>query len=148
MRILPAWLREFVNVATDDRQLAEDLTSAGIVADVFERFSSLREKISMLLRTQSYDGTSAAGAKELSPALQRWVRRLQRTESRRDDRRERVCRAYGTRIVPYVYPALKRWAKLFRPAGGTVSFAFTDLSHCRNTNSNSALPAASPMGAA
>src|SRR5262252_3171125 len=29
MRILPSWLREFVNVAADDRQLAEDLTSAG-----------------------------------------------------------------------------------------------------------------------
>jgi len=33
MRILPAWLREFVNVAVDDRQLAEDLTSAGIAVE-------------------------------------------------------------------------------------------------------------------
>ena len=33
MRILPAWLREFVEVATDDRQLAEDLTSAGIAVE-------------------------------------------------------------------------------------------------------------------
>ena len=33
MRILPAWLREFVNVAADDRQLAEDLTSAGIAVE-------------------------------------------------------------------------------------------------------------------
>ena len=33
MRILPAWLREFVNVAGDDRQLAEDLTSAGIAVE-------------------------------------------------------------------------------------------------------------------
>ncbi len=33
MRILPAWLREFVNVASDDRQLAEDLTSAGIAVE-------------------------------------------------------------------------------------------------------------------
>src|SRR5271157_2797731 len=33
MRILPAWLREFVNVAADDRQLAEDLTSAGVAVE-------------------------------------------------------------------------------------------------------------------
>ena len=33
MRILPAWLREFVNIAADDRQLAEDLTSAGIAVE-------------------------------------------------------------------------------------------------------------------
>ena len=33
MRILPAWLREFVTVAADDRQLAEDLTSAGIAVE-------------------------------------------------------------------------------------------------------------------
>ncbi|MFZ0312086.1 MAG: phenylalanine--tRNA ligase subunit beta [Candidatus Korobacteraceae bacterium] len=33
MRIIPAWLREFVDVAVDDRQLAEDLTSAGIAVE-------------------------------------------------------------------------------------------------------------------
>jgi phenylalanyl-tRNA synthetase beta chain len=33
VRILPAWLREFVNIAEDDRQLAEDLTSAGIAVE-------------------------------------------------------------------------------------------------------------------
>jgi phenylalanyl-tRNA synthetase beta chain len=33
VRILPAWVREFVNVAADDRQLAEDLTSAGIAVE-------------------------------------------------------------------------------------------------------------------
>jgi phenylalanyl-tRNA synthetase beta chain len=33
MRILPAWLREFVNITTDDRQLAEALTSAGIAVE-------------------------------------------------------------------------------------------------------------------
>jgi phenylalanyl-tRNA synthetase beta chain len=33
VRILPAWLREFVNVAADDRQLAEDLTSCGIAVE-------------------------------------------------------------------------------------------------------------------
>src|ERR1019366_3755580 len=33
VRILPTWLREFVSVAADDRQLAEDLTSAGIAVE-------------------------------------------------------------------------------------------------------------------
>ena len=33
MRILPAWVREFVTVAADDRQLAEDLTAAGIAVE-------------------------------------------------------------------------------------------------------------------
>ncbi len=33
MRILPAWLREFTEVAADDRQLAEALTSAGIAVE-------------------------------------------------------------------------------------------------------------------
>ena len=33
MRILPTWLREFVNVTANDRQLAEDLTSAGIAVE-------------------------------------------------------------------------------------------------------------------
>ena len=33
MRILPAWLREFVDITADDRQLAEDLTSAGIAVE-------------------------------------------------------------------------------------------------------------------
>lgn len=33
MRILPSWLREFVDVTADDRQLAEALTSAGIAVE-------------------------------------------------------------------------------------------------------------------
>jgi len=33
MRILPSWLREFVDVPADDRQLAEALTSAGIAVE-------------------------------------------------------------------------------------------------------------------
>jgi phenylalanyl-tRNA synthetase beta chain len=33
VRILPAWLCEFVNLAADDRQLAEGLTSAGIAVE-------------------------------------------------------------------------------------------------------------------
>jgi phenylalanyl-tRNA synthetase beta chain len=37
VRILPTWLREFVNVAADDRQLAEDLTSAGIAVESVQK---------------------------------------------------------------------------------------------------------------
>ena len=33
MRIIPSWLREFVDIPADDRQLAEDLTSAGIAVE-------------------------------------------------------------------------------------------------------------------
>jgi phenylalanyl-tRNA synthetase beta chain len=33
VRIIPSWLREFVDIAADDRQLAEDLTSAGIAVE-------------------------------------------------------------------------------------------------------------------
>ncbi|MGO9639067.1 MAG: phenylalanine--tRNA ligase subunit beta, partial [Terracidiphilus sp.] len=33
MRILPAWLREFVDITAGDRQLAEDLTAAGIAVE-------------------------------------------------------------------------------------------------------------------
>jgi phenylalanyl-tRNA synthetase beta chain len=33
MRILPTWLREFVDIAADDHQLGEDLTSAGIAVE-------------------------------------------------------------------------------------------------------------------
>jgi len=33
MRILPTWLREFVDIPADDRQLAEALTSAGIAVE-------------------------------------------------------------------------------------------------------------------
>jgi phenylalanyl-tRNA synthetase beta chain len=36
MRIIPAWLREFVSIPADDRQLAEDLTSAGIAVESVE----------------------------------------------------------------------------------------------------------------
>ena len=33
MRIIPAWLREFLKVPVDDRQLAEDLTAVGIAVE-------------------------------------------------------------------------------------------------------------------
>ncbi len=73
---------------------------------------------------------SAAGATELSPALQRWVSVVYRCESRRDGSpmvasRGRLhpinlCRAYGARVFPNPFSALKRWAKLFRPVPGLV----------------------------
>ena len=64
---------------------------------------------------------SAVGARELSPALQRWVGVASEHESRRDGTNRRLCRAYGTPILHAAYPALKRWAKLFCPASGTLS---------------------------
>src|SRR5437588_288431 len=33
MKILPHWLREFVEISADDRQLAADLTAAGIAVE-------------------------------------------------------------------------------------------------------------------
>src|SRR5580704_6155368 len=69
--------------------------------------------------------TSAEGAAYLSPALQRWVHRLKRAESRRDGRGGPACRTYGTPIHSYAYPALKRWAKIFRPAGGAGCFVMS-----------------------
>ena len=97
MRIHPAWLREFVEVAADNRRLTQEF-----------------------LPDNAGDKTSAVGAKELSPALQRWVCRKFLSESRRDDTEKRLCRAYGTPSFLPAYPALKRWAKICRPASGTA----------------------------
>src|SRR5690242_5720355 len=36
MKILPAWLREFVEIPVDDRKLAQDLTMAGISVESIE----------------------------------------------------------------------------------------------------------------
>src|SRR5271157_4028789 len=60
--------------------------------------------------------SSAAGAKELSPALERWVGLAVNAECRRHGRPALLCRPDGTRILSDAFPALKRWAKLFRPA--------------------------------
>src|SRR5271157_2093729 len=77
---------------------------------------------------------SAAGAKEFSPARigapeprrfcagwggQRWESVVHTLESQRDGRGMLIWLAYGTRILWEAYPALKRWAKLFRPVSGT-----------------------------
>ncbi len=60
----------------------------------------------------------ACEAKELSPALQRWGSVKNEFESRRDGTLMLLCRAYGTRSSWWpAYPALKRWAKLFRAYG-------------------------------
>jgi hypothetical protein len=63
------------------------------------------------------------GTKELSPALQRWVRVNKRSECRRHGtvpRKVGVCRPYGTRNGTHTYPALKRWAKLLRAYGARI----------------------------
>src|ERR1043165_4503656 len=36
MKIIPSWLREFVDIPVDDRKLAEDLTLAGISVESIE----------------------------------------------------------------------------------------------------------------
>ena len=33
MKLLPQWIRDFVDLKVDDRQLAEDLTAAGIAVE-------------------------------------------------------------------------------------------------------------------
>ncbi len=79
------------------------------------------------------ESISAGGATELSPALQRRVSVAQEFESRRDD----ICRAYGTRAYIRSYPALKRWAMICRPAGGTVALVVTSQFPSRNANQDS-----------
>src|SRR5262250_2915778 len=37
MRISPTWLREFVDIKVDDRQLADDLTLAGIAVESIQQ---------------------------------------------------------------------------------------------------------------
>src|SRR5215470_16329469 len=39
MRISPTWLREFVDIKVDDRQLADDLTLAGIAVESIQQLS-------------------------------------------------------------------------------------------------------------
>jgi len=70
---------------------------------------------------------SAAGATEFSPALQRWVGRGKRLSAvgTTDPRFSAV--PTGLRYVNDAYPALKRWAKLCRPASGTPLRASTLL---------------------
>lgn len=66
MRILPAWLREFVEIKADDRQLAEDLTSAGIAVEtvVEEHGATIYE---MDLTTNRVDAMNHCGvAREVS----------------------------------------------------------------------------------
>ena len=68
MRILPAWLREFVNVAADDRQLAEDLTSAGIAVEtvVEEQGATIYE---MDLTTNRVDAMNHYGVAREASAI-------------------------------------------------------------------------------
>jgi phenylalanyl-tRNA synthetase beta chain len=68
MRILPSWLREFVNVAADDRQLAEDLTSAGIAVEtvIEEHGSTIYE---MDLTTNRVDAMNHYGVAREASAI-------------------------------------------------------------------------------
>ena len=67
---------------------------------------------------------SAVGAKELSPALQRWVA-LVRTQSAvgtaQNVLSEKICAVpTGLGFLLDALPALKRWAKLFRDYGALI----------------------------
>src|SRR5271167_1267249 len=42
---------------------------------------------------------------------------------------ENLCRPYGTRVQFPLYPALKRWAKIFRPSGAGLLANFARFSH-------------------
>ena len=46
MKLLPSWIREFVNIPVDDRQLADDLTMAGISVEGIDetRLQRLRSR--------------------------------------------------------------------------------------------------------
>ena len=48
--------------------------------------------------------------------------------------RENLCRPYGTLIHFPLYPALKRWAKIFRPSGAGPRANITVFSHRRFEN--------------
>ena len=80
-----------------------------------------------LRKNRSGQGTSAVGAKELSPALQRWVSDVSRNLSAvgtAEPAASRICPVpTGLGFITHAYPALKRWAKIFRPSGGTISLA-------------------------
>ena len=68
MKILPAWLREFVDIRADDRQLAEDLTSAGIAVEtvVEEHGSTVYE---MDLTTNRVDAMNHYGVAREASAI-------------------------------------------------------------------------------
>ena len=68
MRILPAWLREFVDIKADDRQLAEDLTSAGIAVEtvVEEHGATIYE---MDLTTNRVDAMNHYGVSREASAI-------------------------------------------------------------------------------
>jgi hypothetical protein len=80
------------------------------------------EKAGLLRPRQSCDKTSAVGAAELSPALQRWVG-IKMDWSAVGTTGISCAVPTGLGTSYHGYPALKRWAKIFRPASGTASFA-------------------------
>ena len=91
MRMLPAWVREFVDVAADDRQLAEDLTSAGIAVEsvVEENGATVYE---MDLTTNRVDAMNHYGVAREASAIYTRAKRLSRS---RWDRRSSAPAASG-----------------------------------------------------
>src|SRR5208337_1159600 len=67
---------------------------------------------------------SAIGAKELSPALQRWVGRANKRSAVGTTDRISSAVPTGLLIIHHIYPVLKPWAKLFRPASGARVLPF------------------------
>ena len=68
MRILPTWLREFVDFVADDRQLAEDLTSAGIAVESIVELKDA-EIFEMDLTTNRVDAMNHYGVAREASAI-------------------------------------------------------------------------------
>src|SRR5208283_4637661 len=85
MRIIPTWLREFVNVSSDDRQLAEDLTSAGIAVESVQEENG-ETVYEMDLTTNRVDAMNHYGvARELSAIYDVELKRVQPLAGRTAD---------------------------------------------------------------
>jgi hypothetical protein len=92
-------------------------------------------------RDASDDRTASApvplrGTEELSPALQRWVGAAIESECRRhgrlQPRRGAICAApTGLALFHDGFPAMNRWAKLFRAYGGRVVPPVKECLLCR-----------------
>jgi phenylalanyl-tRNA synthetase beta chain len=68
VRILPSWLREFVTVAADDGQLAEDLTAAGIAVESVQQENGATV-YEMDLTTNRVDAMNHYGAAREASAI-------------------------------------------------------------------------------
>jgi phenylalanyl-tRNA synthetase beta chain len=85
MRIIPSWLREFVDISADDRQLAEDLTSAGIAVESVQQENG-QTVYEMDLTTNRVDAMNHYGvAREASAIYDRDLKRVQPLSGRTAD---------------------------------------------------------------